>query len=418
MSERPVTVCLYQAITQGGAHRTYSATRLDLAKSLVRNGINDVATRVTGRMHLDRYHYLRGTRRSDESNKGDIGIGLAVREQIEQALAPRAVEFVEVMWGNLDDKTIEQLNGTCDLFVIGGGGYIFVDGAGRLNERAVDLELLGKIRVPIIAYSIGLNRLLHEQENDLTALPDQTQRTLQSFADTFALLSVRDGDTKMLFDRYTFGEVALTADPALFLGRRHRKPLTRSKKFAVGINLAAHSWRAVHVLNAVLPSILPLLRKLARTPDLELVYFVHHDLELPVVALLKRNGIPLQVVDTDPVSMLDAYAQVDFVLCQMLHSAIFATNAGTPFLNIAYDLKSVAFAALLNTPEAAISYRLASEGWLDHAFGALFERRLSLRSQIEASKIELFRELQTFQSRIGDLIDTSAVTTAWSSQRR
>jgi hypothetical protein len=172
------------------------------------------------------------------------------------------------------------------------------------------------------------------------------------------------------------------------------------------------------VLNAVLPSILPLLRKLARTPDLELVYFVHHDLELPVVALLKRNGIPLQVVNTDPVSMLDAYAQVDFVLCQMLHSAIFATNAGTPFLNIAYDLKSVAFAALLNTPEAAISYRLASEGRLDHAFGALFERRLSLRSQIEASKIELFRELQMFQSRIGNLIDTSAVTTAWSSQRR
>jgi len=398
-----VTICLYQAIPKGEACRKQTRPPVQRAKHAIKNTLDRTMSRISGQLFLDHYHYLGANGLLDNSNRGDIAIGVAVEEQLKTAFSPRPAQFMEVGWGELNDDVLGEVNSRCDLFVIGGGGYVFVGGDGSIGRRLSDLSAFSKIKCPIVGFAIGLNRLLHEQPRELDDLPEDTGAKIKQLSDTCRLLSVRDLDTQDLFRRCARRVPELTGDPVLFL-HGDQTPGKSSPKRKIGINLAAHGWRAISVLKKLLPAFIPFLRDIVKAYDFELVYFLHHDLERPVVSFLRDQGFRLSVVDAMPRAMLACYADVDFVICQMLHSCIFAANAGTPFLNIAYDRKSLAFASLLGLPQCALPYQEAAPETLRPSFDGLYRERERLSGLIENRLHALEKSSVAFGKQIAALV--------------
>jgi polysaccharide pyruvyl transferase WcaK-like protein len=142
-----------------------------------------------------------------------------------------------------------------------------------------------------------------------------------------------------------------------------------------------------------------LLRRLVEVYQPELIYFLHHDLEMPVVSYLQNQGFRFAIVDGDPEFMIGHYAQVDFVVCQMLHSCIFSANAGTAFLNIAYDNKSMAFTSLLEIPDCSIPY-YKFDADTTARFDILYQRRAELSATIAKRRSELCFQSQQFLTEL------------------
>ena len=81
--------------------------------------------------------------------------------------------------------------------------------------------------------------------------------------------------------------------------------------------------------------------------------------------LLRERGIHVRNINLDPRRMIAAYGQMDFVICQMLHASILATNSGVPSMNIAYDVKNTSFYELIGLPQLCLprcSHRQLSPG--------------------------------------------------------
>ena len=77
------------------------------------------------------------------------------------------------------------------------------------------------------------------------------------------------------------------------------------------------------------------------------------------------------------------------MVCQMLHACIFAAAAGKPFLNIAYDQKSIAFGKLLGVPESCLAHGDVDLAGLERTFASLFHDRAGLGVRLEARRTVL-----------------------------
>ena len=174
-----ISVCLYVAITAEAETRKGSAPWPRRLKSVTKHSMDRVATRLSHRLHLDVYHYETAHGLSNNSNRGDIAIRMAIKQQLSDAFAPRRVAFLEVKWGELTGDRIEEINRSCDIFVIGGGGYVFVNADGSVGHMLQNVEELEKIRCPVFAYGIGLNRLMHEKVCPLEGLPENARQKIR-----------------------------------------------------------------------------------------------------------------------------------------------------------------------------------------------------------------------------------------------
>jgi len=401
-SSRPLRICLYVAIPEQEQFRKVQRPLSQRVKSTIRNLLNDLVTRLTGQLQLDVYHYWTAANLGDNSNRGDIAIRMSVREQLIAAFAPRPVTFTELAWGALSEKSVAEINATSDLFVIGGGGYIFISADGSAGDMlAADSPYLNTLNCPIIAVGIGLNRLMHEEVRSLETLPAKTRELIKALSTACESVSVRDRDTLELFDLHGDKSAALTGDPVLFLnnpGDGTGKPPGRS--LSVGLNLAAHGWRAIAMLLPLLPEIVDFLKAIQTRHGVEFVYLLHHDFERPVTKFLRRQGIRMRVVDSEPTELLKAYDHVDIVICQMLHACIFAANAEVPFLNIAYDQKNIAFCNLLEIADSCIPYTRAKSAALQQKFEDLLRNRASLVKTISERKASLRQEYARFLQQV------------------
>ena len=381
-----VTVCLYVAITAEAETRKGSAPWARRLKSLTKHSLDRVATKLSHRLHLDVYHYETAHGLSNNSNRGDIAIRMAIKQQLRNAFAPRPVAFLEVKWGELTDDRIAEINHSCDIFVIGGGGYIFINADGSVGHMLQNVEELEKIHCPVFAYGIGLNRLMHEKVCPLDGLPENARQKIRYLSKKCELISVRDSETARLFELYAGRLVALTGDPVLSYGAKAPAAPARAAHPVIGINLAAHGWRALSMLKPLLPTVIVFLKEIQRTHQVKLLYLQHHDLERPVIDFLHAEALDFELVCGPPDDLLKGYARTDFVLCQMLHACIFAAAAGKPFLNIAYDQKSIAFGKLLGVPESCLEHREVNLAVLEHMFASLFQNRTGLNMRLEARK--------------------------------
>ena len=404
-------ICLYTAIPEREQFRRLVRPPFQRARSSARHALNRLWTNLSGSLQFDDFHYQIANDLDDNSNRGDIAIRIAVRQQISDAMVHHKVEFIEIKWGELTNEIVDDINRECDLFVICGGGYIFIFGDGSGGRCFEDLPYLKNIRCPIVAYGIGMNRLMHETVCDLRDLPSKTQSQVSDFSVLCSSIGVRDTHTLDLLKLYGGRPVSLIGDPVLFLN--DARAVAVGVKFAsgpsIGINLAAHGWRALAVLKPLLADIIQLLKYVQSSYGVTYTYLLHHDFEEMVVSFLRKQGIQMTVVRADALTLLNSYGELDFVICQMLHSCIFSANREVPFFNIAYDQKSVAFCDLLDVPLCVLPHWDANLENLKGRFVELFEGRTALKNSLIAAK----RPLASAQKKFAqDLMCLTEVITS------
>jgi polysaccharide pyruvyl transferase WcaK-like protein len=402
--DQPIRVCLYTCIPEQDEFKRQRYPLREKFKSTLKNAFNGLHTSLTNDLFFDTYSYMIANGLGDNSNRGDLAIRMAIRSQLELAFAPRPIHFLEVGWGRLTQQSINHINRHADLFVIAGGGYIFVNGDGSPGAMLAGSARLTELKCPVVAIGIGLNRVMHETTCSLSDLPSETRKKVEQLSSVCQEISVRDGDTAELFARYGSKPSTVIGDPVLYFNDGDTPTLSRSGPLKMGVNLATHGWRAYSVLKPMLPHIISTLIWIQNDLGAEITYFVHHDFERPVVKYLQKKGLRLKVIDGTPAQLIDAYKEVDFVINQMLHSCIFAANAGVPFLNLAYDRKSMAFCSLLDIQECAIEHSQVTRDILVKKLEDLLGNRSRLSKKIVEKRACLRSESRKFLDKVAKSI--------------
>src|SRR6185312_14614367 len=308
------------------------------------------------RSHAFDYHAWRKT---EYTNRGDIAIRQAIRQFLERKLG-YAAQFVELDWGCLDDDAVARINAGAALFVVCGGGYVSADAAtGTLSAVMNDVAALAEIRCPVVAFGIGYNCVLECPRDEMvTVLPAETARKLNGLVTACDFIASRDSKLAEIVAEYANAPVPVIGDPALFLDPAVRKPLAAEQggSINVGLNLALHGPISAGIFRTHFEVYADFLKKVQRSQPVRFWYFVHCETERIAVALLRKRGVNVQVVDVPPRELIAAYSQMDFVICQMLHASILSANAGVPSINIGYDVKNASFYELMGQPELCIPH--------------------------------------------------------------
>lgn len=228
-----------------------------------------------------------------------------------------------------------------DLFILGGGGLLFDDGA---EAYLRDVELAHEVGTPAMAYAIGAGPL------EQTSSREMVRETL----DRCAAITVRDRSSRRLLEEVGVErEIRLTADPALLLGP---EPLPdgalRSEGIEPGRRLIGFSVREP---GPAAPGIDPdhYHALLADAGD-----YVVDRLDADVVFVpIERKNLDLQhshavvskmqraeraVVlkgEYSPCQLIALVSRFEFAVGMRLHFLVFAALAEVPFVALPYASK-------------------------------------------------------------------------------
>lgn len=240
-----------------------------------------------------------------------------------------------------------------------GGGYIFLDGAGKLSPRlAADLAEFRRAGARFGLIGVGVNQLTENAtRRDLE--PDTTDvATLQGLFGEAAFSSVRDVATQQYLYRATGLTIPLSGDPALFmLDPNHQTLQTRNsvQKLRIGLSLPFHGTVVDRHLNRCLPALVAAMSDIRSHLDCEFHYFAHYDGELVLPRLLRQFGLNFTVHRGSVQALMHGYGQMDVHIGGMLHSCILATNHNVPLVGLAYDTKHSGLFNLLGLPEQKLN---------------------------------------------------------------
>ncbi len=282
--------CLYACIPE---HQEFAPRRYSFEERLkgtVRNSLNRISTRLTGKLYFEIYSYATANGLDDNSNRGDMAIRRAVQSQFRAAFAPRPVNFLEIGWRGLTEEKIDHVNRHADLFVIAGGGYIFVNADGSAGAMLAKISDLTRLKCPIVAVGIGLNRLMHETPCALSDLDPEARDKMKQLSSLCRAISVRDQDTADLFALYGNKPATVTGDPVLYFSEGDPLSTARAGPLTIGVNFAVHGPRAYSLLAPVMPRIVASLKWVQQAYRADMTYLLHHDLERPIVAYLQQKG--------------------------------------------------------------------------------------------------------------------------------
>jgi polysaccharide pyruvyl transferase WcaK-like protein len=378
----PKTIFLYLPITRARQYRPLVRSGRGAIKSAVLRARDRIAWRC-GFGIFDHQAW----RRVEYTNRGDIAIGEAVRGLLEDAF--RGAQFVELNWGDLDSAAVERINETADLFVIGGGGYVSADAAtGGLSRVMNDVARLAEIRCPVVAFGIGYNCILDCPRDRWVPLAPETVEKLKALAAACDLIGVRDDKLASIIRETSGASVSLIGDPALFLPSRHSvAPRRKSERLLAGLNFSLHGPITAAIFRQHFDAYVAFLHRFQRTYSAEYRYFIHCETERIAIDLLRARGVEVDIVDLPPSEMVAAYAQMDLVICQMLHSSILATNAGVPSMCIGYDVKNESYYRLMGDARLCVPHDwLSADKLWQAAEHLLTDRRIFAERLAEAKR--------------------------------
>lgn len=332
-----------------------------------------------------------------DDNRGDMAIRRAVQELFRRVFG-RDVQFAEYGWGTLDRRAVKEVNTDCDLFVISGGGYLFIEDDGSLGNRRLtaDIEYLGGISCPKVAYGVGLNQVLSFDSALAQEFNIDAAKLVRRWLGYLDLVAVRDQATHDVLQKIDRRSMSVIGDPALFLGSASTSQFTEGN---VGINFAVHGPLAQELFSKHFYQYCSMLKEL-RNNGFRLTYFQHSEVDSVAVRMFKSAGISLSVVDVPPQDLPSAYSRMEFTVCQMLHSAILAANVDVPSINIAYDRKNFAFYELFGMQDYCIHHDKFSLEWLRNCIERVRLNRAIISASLAHRKHELFERQTNFLDMI------------------
>ena len=285
------------------------------------------------------------------TNKGDIGIRISIENFIRHVFPDKDISFQYFEWFALTKTEIERINQNSDLFVLVGGGYIFLEDNQLSGRFTADCEMLALLKIPKIAIGVGVNKIGAANPDSAsfdTMLSEQDRKRLSNFREMFALFSVRDEFSRRLFG--DSGDITNSGDAVFLLkdrvaNRSHTTEMVGgSSGLRIGLNVACHGRHATGRLNQDIKAWMNLVTEIYRRfPQAQVHYMLHDEAERIIVRVLRQSFPQMIIVDFPPLAMISKYAELDVVINQMLHSCIFSFIAETPVINITYDIKTVNF---------------------------------------------------------------------------
>lgn len=326
-------------------------------------------------------------------NRGDHSIIVATAQQLKK-INPNS-EIIKINWEQLSVANINSK----DKILICGSGYFFPNQEGVLPQRLhQDLEAIEKSGAELHFLGVGYNYLLDWKPFSESRLPAESIDSIQKILARAVTLTVRDENTKRFLSPYTDKEIAVIGDPALFIETKspfqfkNKQPRTPK----IGINIPFHGHEPTEWIKKYLTEFVKALKILKRSTGCDFTYFVHYDSEVLIAALIKDQGLPINVANTDAENLPHEYSKMDIHIGGMLHSCIIATAADTPCIGLAYDEKHLGFFELMERGKYCLRANpLNIEELLKKSFEIL-QSSASERTKIKVRRQELMLKfLQT-----------------------
>lgn len=326
------------------------------------------------------------------SNLGDQ----AITDAIEELIAKRVknVTFKRVGWMELNPKVVDEINRIGDLFLLAGGGFYRCteDNKHDLTVLPYCIQHLKAIRIPMSAYALGFNRNFMQNCDSLEMkLSDRAQELVKDIDGLLFFSSVRSQKTAEFFNGFGAEKACLCPDPAIFLGTRAFKFTVDARKLNIGLNIANHGGSTAWMLDRVVAAVVALAQKIEKDYLIDYYYFKHEPGENVAIDMLRQKGMTFTVVEGSPRELLFAYKKMDIAICQMMHAGILAFNALLPTVSIAYDIKHLAFADLIDKRELCLRGDILSADDLMDKVAYLIEHRKRIRKELTKRKKQLWR---------------------------
>lgn len=391
-------ICLYTTITALNENKPRHRGPWRTFKDYIKR----TRDQIRWHLDLDREFDFNAWSTHSDSNRGDMAIRQAVQSQFLRVFGSDT-EFLECAWGSLNDRTVDEINRTCDIFVVSGGGYLFIEDDGSLGNGRLEIDnkYLEKISCPKVAFGVGLNQVLSLSGVAPAHFNDEAAEVVRVWLRNLDLVAVRDQETLAALQQVGGRPVHMIGDPALFLERTRPQVFKQSH---LGINFAVHGQLAKALFSQNFQQYSAILKEL-QTRGYMLHYFQHSDTDPVAVRMFRREGIEMSMVDAAPGDLPELYAGMEFVICQMLHSAILATGAAVPSINIAYDRKNFAFYDLFDMSDLCIRYDKLSLDWLLARIEKVKRERAAISESITSKKRSLVEKQLAFLNAIKAISD-------------
>ncbi|MFA6194876.1 MAG: polysaccharide pyruvyl transferase family protein [Patescibacteria group bacterium] len=291
----------------------------------------------------------------DKTNKGDLGIVLAVQEQLRVVYpGVKIIDFPIEVLKTMDSRQAAAIN-RADLAVFGGGGVFyryFLPFSG---------EMIAAIKIPLVIYGVGYIR-----EVGAPALKKIERDSIITLAGKADLIGVRENYTKRFLVKQGIpaAKVKVIGDPAFCL--EEIKPVKIKPGFKLGLNLNYSGWLGFGRWEQdILKAYKETAEYFQDNYGAQVYYLKHHPGEEKIHPRLQIKN--LKVIDLAPAAQKGFYGTLDLVIGMMLHSCVMAAGALTPEINVAYDLRNRNFARFIGCPELVVELG-------DLKMGALLKR--------------------------------------------
>ncbi|MEB0012025.1 polysaccharide pyruvyl transferase family protein [Glaciimonas sp. Gout2] len=396
---KKLQIHLHVAIPTSKENMDFPITAQRKIKRVIRKAFDWTAWAVSKKFLFKGYNYASRI----YCNRGDIAIKLAIKELLQARFHDFQLEFVESEWGQLSDDAIERINSCASLFVIAGGGYWVFNKEKKLSPSFLsDVDYFQKITCPLVVFGSGVNFNNPSEQFDFD-INNSLRDAFTKLDDRVDLLAVRCELTFNFLRSLGLKKPRLLCDPAVFLKANDSPYRTTSEHISIGVNLAFHGPFVEAILKKNLHIYVALLQSIQNKFKVKFYYLIHSDEEFLIVKLLKFSGIKIDVIDEHGGDLVDAYGNLDVVLCQMMHSNILSFNAGVPTLNIAYDSKNFGFNKLIGMENFCVSVYDLSEEILFEKMTDIITNRDAIKLKLAAKKKKLALSMDLFLSDVRNM---------------
>ncbi len=328
----------------------------------------------------------------DKTNKGDLGIVLAVQEQLRAAFPGVKIDDypIEVLkvW---DERQAAALN-RADLIIFGGGGVFY------RYFLPYSTDMIAALKKPLVIYGVGYIR-----EVGARALKKEERDSILALVKKASLVGVRENYTKKFLVKYGLpaAKIKVIGDPAFCL--EEIKPAQIKPGFRLGLNLNYSGWLGFGKWEQ---DILRAYRETAKffqdKYGAQVYYLKHHPGEENIYPKLQIKG--MKMVDLEPANQKGFYGTLDLVVGMMLHSCVMAAGALTPEINVAYDLRNRNFARFIGCPELVVELEDLKSGALLKRAKAVVKAQAVYRKKFSVAKQKISTAEQALLAEARKLI--------------
>ncbi|MFH1745067.1 MAG: polysaccharide pyruvyl transferase family protein [bacterium] len=331
----------------------------------------------------------------DKKNKGDLGIVLAVQDILKKHFQGACFfDFPVETLKKADKKIIDKINKQ-DLLIIGGGGILY------RYFLPFDKKIISSIKIPIVIFGIGYIR-----ESGSKKLNEEEVKSIKLLVERANLVGVRDYYTKIFLIKSGIqkDKINLLGDPAVLLGEERPKNFKLKSGVKIGLNLNYSGWLGFGPREEdILKAYNEVAHYFQKKYDAQIYYLMHHPGEKNIIGKLDISN--MKVVDLNAYEQKYIYGQLNLVIGMMLHSCVMAFGAGTPEINVVYDLRNKNFAKFIGCPELTVELSDLKSGELIKKAKMVFGKEVEYRKKFAKRKKEIIKMHEKYLQKIERLLN-------------